>query len=77
MIQCHKCITQLLDVTDQDHTHTLGLQVPTHSQLVNNHTVQADVECPTTENAQKGEARGIASLLCITWQCGSMALENS
>lgn len=44
IIQCHKCVTQLLDVTDQAHTHPLGLQVPTHSQLVNNHTVQAAVE---------------------------------
>lgn len=58
MIQCHKCITQLLNVTDQAHTHPLGLQVPTHSQLVNNHTVQAAVEVPHHGKSTEGGSLG-------------------
>lgn len=76
MIQCHKCVTQLLDVTDQAHTHPLGLQVPTHSQLVNNHTVQAAMEVPH-HGKSTGGSLGHCFPLRITWQWGSIALEKS
>lgn len=47
-----------LIVTDQAHTHPLELQMPTHSQLVNNHTVQAAVEVPHHRKCTEGGSLG-------------------
>lgn len=76
MIQCHKCVTELLYVTDQPHTQPLGLQVPTHRQLVNNRIGRQLWKCPTMEKSTEG-AWGIAPLLHITWQYGSTALKKT